>query len=261
MTAVEITDKEKIGAILSSDRVTFLEAIDENVLGMDGIVSVFTDAEASNVLAVRWAQSALGLRHEARLSATRLSTLDQVFSALPRDRGAYDLLLPFWASGAAASGFLTEVVGARAIYSLEASVLKPSPVARQCVRVTDQDVLKSKFRKLAEDSPAYVLSLRDQLTSVAVVTHLRDEVARIDAYTVEEARGRGFGRGVLTALCEELLAMKQTPTVVIDLGHEASVRMVESIGFRQTAAFLSVRMNPNASHAPDGGLVKLGSSR
>jgi GNAT superfamily N-acetyltransferase len=240
---LEISDKARIDQLLAPEPEIALEAIDENALGVAGIVTVFSEDEPHppNRFVVRWAQSAMGLRNAAQLYAGRLTGLEEVVNALPKDRGAYDVVLPFWASPALAQVFKTEVTGAEAVYLLEPGQLKSSPVVRQCTRVTESELLRPKFRKLAEDAPAYVLSLKGQLISVAVVTHLRHSVARLDVYTVEEARRRGFGRGVLTALAEELLAIKIRPTMRVDLGNEAAVRLVEGAGFVQRAAFLKAR--------------------
>ena len=76
-------------------------------------------------------------------------------------------------------------------------------------------------------------------------------------YTTEEARGRGFGRGVLLALAEELLAMSIRPTVTIDLGQEPALRMVEGAGFFQHAAFLRTTITGRLEGTADG-LVALG---
>jgi GNAT superfamily N-acetyltransferase len=243
VSVLEISDKAQIDLILSPESEVALEAIDENALGVPGIVTVFSEDEPrpANRFVVRWAQSAMGLRNAAQLFAGRLTGLEDVVGAVPKDRGAYDVVLPFWASPALAQVFRTEVTGAEAVYVLEPGQLKGSPVVRQCTRVTEPELLRPKFRKLAEDAPAYVLSLRGELTSVAVVTHLRHSVARIDVYTVEEGRRRGFGRGVLTALAEELLALEIRPTVRVDLGNEPAVRLVEGAGFVQRAAFLKAR--------------------
>ena len=218
MSVVEVTDKARVHSLLEHDPALFLEAIDENALGVDGIVSVFCeDVEAPpNRLVVRWAQASLGLRSVAHLSATRVTGLDDVVSALPIDRTEYDAHVPFWASPMLGAAMSSQLLGAVALYRLSAATAAPSPVARQCTRVHDLDIVRPMFRKLAFDAPAYVLSLKDELVSVAVVTHMRDGRARISAYTVEEHRRRGFARGVLTALADELRAMKkQCPSMRI----------------------------------------------
>jgi hypothetical protein len=265
MAIIEVQDKARIHALLKDDLIATLEALDENALGVEGLVTVFaSDVEPKpiNVLAVRWGQKNLGLGSIGLLRAGRLTGLEDVVAAFPAERGQFDLLLPFWASGAIMSAFNATVVGAEAIYAVDREHLIKSPVARQTTRLADLEIIKPMFPKLAGDVPAYVLALRDQLTSVAAVTHLREEVARVFVYSVEGSRLRGFGRGVLSALAEELLALGVTPTLSIDLADEPAVRMVENAGFFQKAAHLKVRISGRRDAAgPAPSLVQLGSKR
>jgi hypothetical protein len=258
VAVVEHTDKRAVHALLADDPVALLEAIDENALGVEGIVSVFAldEAHPVNMLVVRWGQKHLGLGSIGVLRAARLSGLEEIVAAVPIDRGQYEMLLPFWASGAIAGAFNTAVLGAEARYQIDRQHLRPSPVVAQCVRLDDPHVIKPMFPKLAEDAPAYVLSLKGELTSVAAVTHLREDVARVAVYTVESARGRGFGRGVLTSLAEELLALKIAPTIAIDLGQEGAVRMVEDAGFYQRGAYLKTAIQ--GRRAAEEPLVRIG---
>jgi hypothetical protein len=256
MAVQEITDKSLIQSILGGEPLRFVEALDENARGVEGIVSVFAEADSGtappNALVVRWAQSALGLRHAAELHAGRVGGLEDVLSALPADRGPLDLALPFWASAAVAQSFRAEPTGAEALYLLPPGVLRASPVSRQATRVTETYALRAKFRKLAEEAPAYVLSLKGALQAVAVVTHLRPPYARIDVYTIEESRRRGFGRGMLTALAEELLASGLVPTLRIDLSDERAVRLVEAAGFVQRSSALRLRLTGAAPERSPG---------
>jgi hypothetical protein len=267
MPIIEVEDKARVHALLADDPLVTLEALDENALGVQGIVSAFVaegEARPVNVLAVRWGQKNLGLGSLALLRAGRLTGLEDVVAAFPADRGQLDVLLPFWASGAIMSAFNATMLGAEAIYAVDRDRLVRSPVARQTARLDDLEIIKPMFPKLAKDAPAYVLALRDQLTSVAAVTHLREDVARIHVYTIDTARRRGFGRGVLTSLAEELLAMKIVPTVAVDLADELAVRMVENAGFHQRAAHLKVRISGRrdaAGPGPSPSLVQLGSKR
>jgi hypothetical protein len=268
MAIVELQDKARIHALLADDPVATLEALDENAVGMEGLVTVFaSDAEPNpiNMLAVRWGQKNLGLGSLALLRAGRLTGLEDVVAAFPAERGQFDLLLPFWASGAITSAFNATIAGAEATYAVDRDRLVKSPVARQCTRLVDLEIIKPMFPKLATDVPAYVLALRDQLVSVAAVTHLREDVARIYVYTVEGSRLRGFGRGVMTALAEELIALGITPTLSIDLAFEPAVRMVENAGFYQRATHLKARISGRRDSAGPQmsapSLVQLGTKR
>lgn len=267
MVIHEISDKEQIRRLLADDPALTLEALDENLLGVQGIVSVFAAEEQApvNQMIVRWGQRHLGLGSVALLRAGRLTGLEDVVAALPADRGLYDVALPFWASPAITASFNAQAIGAEALYAVDRPRLVRAPSARQCTRLDDLEIIRPMFPKLAADAPAYVLALRGALVAVAAVTHLRDDIARLSVYVVEEARRRGFGRGVLTALAEELLALAVLPTIVVDLGQEAAVRLVEGAGFFQRAAHLRARVQGRRAVEPQapaqGPLVVLGGPR
>lgn len=261
MPVTQITDKARITALLNDDPIVTLESLDENILGVDGLVSVFAPDvdDPPAMLVVRWGQKSLGLGSYAMLRAKRMTELAEVIEAFPVQNGEIDMALPFWASGAVAAQLRAQPLGAEAWYTLDKAHLKASPVVRQCQRLDDPHIIKPMFPKLAADTPAYVLALDNQLTAVAAVTHCTNDIARMSVYTVEEARGRGFGRGVLTALAEELLALHILPTVRVDLGHEPSVRLAEGAGLRLSDAML--RLSVNGRHVPAvEGLVNLGGS-
>jgi hypothetical protein len=262
VTIVEITDKQRIAELLSADPIANLEPLDESHHGVEGLVTVFAEEveHPKNLLAVRWGQKNLGLGSIAHLIATRLSELGELIDAFPADRGRFELRFPFWASPAISSSLKTEELSMTARYLVDKRSLAKLPIARKAVRVDDLSIVKPIFPKLADDSPAYVMSLGDQLVSVAAVTHLLQDVANVHVYTTEQARGRGFGRGALLALSEELLALSIRPTVTVDLGHEPAVRMVEGAGFFQHAVFLRTNVVGRFEGGEGDGLVTLGRS-
>lgn len=261
MAAIEITDRSRIAGILEEHLVTNLEAYDECLLGVDGLVTVFAEdvERPASFVTVRWGQKSLGLGSVAQLTATRVLDLPPLLSAFPAERGLFDLAFPFWASSGVASGLVAEPVGALAYYQVDRARLAPSPAVRQCTRLDDLRVVKPMFPKLAEDTPVYVLALRGELVAVAAVTHLQKDVARCHAYTVEGSRGRGFGRAVLTALAEELLALKLRPTAAVELGDEAAVRLIENAGFFQAQSWLKGKVTGRRVEAapPGPGLIGL----
>ena len=256
---VEISDKQKIEALLGADPIANLEPLDESKHGVEGLVTVFAEEgdRPKNMLAVRWGQKNLGLGSIAHLIASRLSELGALIDAFPADRGQFELRFPFWASPANSAGLKTQELSMIARYLVDKQSLAKLPIARKAVRIDDRSIIKPIFPKLADDSPAYVMSMGEQLVSVAAVTHLLDDVANVHVYTTESARGRGFGRGALLALSEELLAMSIRPTVTVDLGQEAAVRMVEGAGFFQHDVSLKTTI---IGRGDAGGLVSLGGS-
>lgn len=263
MAVAERSERARITGILEEHLLANLEAYDECVLGEDGLVTIFADDDPApaSFLTVRWGQKSLGLGSVAQLTATRVLDLPPLLEAFPAERGLFELAFPFWASSGVASSLVAEPVGALGHYRVDRARLRPSPAVRQCVRLDDHQVVRPMFPKLAADAPAYVLALRGELVAVAVVTHLQRDLARVFAYTVEAHRGHGFGRAVLTALCEELLALHLWPTASVDLGHEPAVRLVEGAGFFQTQALLKAKVTGrrvDLPATPGPGLVGLG---
>jgi hypothetical protein len=178
-----------------------------------------------------------------------------LIDVFPAERGQIELYFPFWASPAISAGLKTHELSMSARYIVDRRSLAKLPIAKKAVRLDDHRIIKPIFPKLADDAPAYVMSMGDQLVSVAAVTHLHRDVANVHVYTTEQARGRGFGRGALLALAEELLAMSIHPTATVDLGHEAALRMIEGAGFFQHAAFLRTIVTGRLEGAADGLVV------
>jgi GNAT superfamily N-acetyltransferase len=241
VTIVEISDRARIQELLGPDPIANLEPLDESRHGVDGLVTLFAEdvSQPKNLLAVRWGQKHLGLGSIAHLVASRFSGLGELIDAFPTDRGQFELHFPFWTSPAISAGLKTMGgLSMTARYVASKVALGTSPIVRKAVALEDRAIVKPMFPKLVDDAPAYVMPMGDQLVSVAAVTHLLDDAANVHVYTTETARGRGFGRAVLLAIAEELLAMSIRPTVTVDLGDEPAVRMVEGAGFFQHAANL-----------------------
>ncbi|MCB9653711.1 MAG: hypothetical protein H6729_06235 [Deltaproteobacteria bacterium] len=246
---VEITHRARVKALFGDDPRLFLEVLDESQRGVDELVTVFVPdaaqvgslssasaaaaaASATTCLAVRWGQRALGLGSKAVLRALRVGDLEHLLPALPW-RGHLELKLPFWASGIVGSMFQTDALTAEAIYELTPDAAQRPAAMSHCVEVSpaDEDILGSVFPKRVPGSPAFLLAPGGALASLAAVTHQAQNTARISVYTLEEVRGRGFGRAVLSALSRALLDQGVVPTVSIDLSRIAEVRMVEASGF------------------------------
>ncbi|MBK8013791.1 MAG: hypothetical protein IPK13_20880 [Deltaproteobacteria bacterium] len=244
MPWVEIVDRTRIEALFADDPRTFLEVLDENQRGVDGLVTVFapesppesppdsvTDT-AKTCFAVRWGQRALGLGSKAVLRAFRVGDVERLIPDLPW-RGHLEVRLPFWASGIVGAMFRTDALTAEATYELKPEAVRPPAALSYCVEVSkdEDDILGPIFPKRVPGSPAFLLAPGGGLASLAAVTHQYGGMARVSVYTVEEARGRGFGRAVLVALARALMRQNLVPTVTVDLGRVAEVRMVEASGF------------------------------
>jgi hypothetical protein len=255
MSVTRITLAEDQRRIFENDPVRNVEILD--VIDRDGAeaVAVFVDdpRRPVNAVSVRFGSGPMHLSNVVDVHAGRISGLQDVIEALPRGAGRYEFVCPFWVAPALEQVFKTEMQGPISRYVLPEGYLSPHPSARQCVPFggEDLDLVSFAFPRTVAEAPHRALVLRDTLVAVAVTTAMADGVAQIGIHVVEEHRGRGFGKGVASALAAALLAAGQIPTAVVSLGDEASVRLVEGLGLVQVETLVRVTgMSRLASGAP-----------
>lgn len=76
----------------------------------------------------------------------------------------------------------------------------------------------------------------DTLGAVAGVNWLSPQFAEVYVQVHPQARGRGWGRSVVNAVCGHLLAQGRTPLYVVSLHNTDSLRLAEAVGFVDTHA-------------------------
>lgn len=82
--------------------------------------------------------------------------------------------------------------------------------------------------------PRYEIRSPQKVLAFASVNWRSPRFAEVGVFTEPEARGRHWGESVVSALCAELLGQGVTPLYLADEANEASKRLAERLGFRDT---------------------------
>ncbi|MCD6519499.1 MAG: GNAT family N-acetyltransferase [Anaerolineae bacterium] len=91
---------------------------------------------------------------------------------------------------------------------------------------------------------AYVVERDGRLVAMVAVEAELPELAHVGAvYTREGYRGRGFAKGVVTAICEELLARKPRVTLTVRVDNEIAYHVYQVLGFRRWTDYRMTRLH------------------
>ena len=103
-----------------------------------------------------------------------------------------------------------------------------------------------------DGSPCFVIKqlVEGQRTAVAVASlnWLSPYFGELAVRTRPEYRQRGFGRSVVAALADYLLAHSRTPLYVVNAHNAPSIHLAQSLGFVDTGVrewMLEIKMRPN----------------
>ena len=84
--------------------------------------------------------------------------------------------------------------------------------------------------------PRFEIRSEQRALSTAAVIWRSPHFAEISVSTAPEARGRGWGRSVVSALANEILTMDVQPLYITAGDNQASIRMAKALGFDDTDA-------------------------
>jgi GNAT superfamily N-acetyltransferase len=87
-----------------------------------------------------------------------------------------------------------------------------------------------------DGSPRYEISQGDTVMAAAGVNWRSPHFAEVYVYTKAEARGRGWGKAVVSAVCVQLLKTGLHPLYVVHEQNTASIQLADSLGFKDTGA-------------------------
>ena len=85
-------------------------------------------------------------------------------------------------------------------------------------------------------APRFEIRSGQRALSTAAVIWRSPRFAEISVSTAPEARGRGWGRSVVSALANEILTTDVQPLYVTAGDNQASIRVAEAVGFDDTGA-------------------------
>ncbi len=84
--------------------------------------------------------------------------------------------------------------------------------------------------------PRFEISASDTVYASAGLNWRSPQFAEVYVYTEAAARGRGWGKAVLSALVASLLKESRTPIYVVNEQNTVSIKLAESVGFVNTGA-------------------------
>ncbi|HJN42068.1 MAG: GNAT family N-acetyltransferase [Anaerolineales bacterium] len=84
--------------------------------------------------------------------------------------------------------------------------------------------------------PRFEIRSEQRALSTAAVIWRSPHFAEISVSTAPEARGRGWGRSVVSALANEILTMDVQPLYITAGDNQASIRVAKALGFDDTDA-------------------------
>lgn len=87
-----------------------------------------------------------------------------------------------------------------------------------------------------DGSPRYEIIQGGTVMAAAGVNWRSPHFAEVYVYTKSEARGRGWGKAVVSAVCAELIRNGLHPLYVVHEQNTASIQLAESLGFKDTGA-------------------------
>jgi GNAT superfamily N-acetyltransferase len=87
-----------------------------------------------------------------------------------------------------------------------------------------------------DGSPKFVIRSQDQIAAEAGINWRSPNFAELFVHVQPHARGRGWGKAVLSALTITLIQSGVQPLYMVSEGNSASLRLAQSLGFLDTGA-------------------------
>ncbi len=87
-----------------------------------------------------------------------------------------------------------------------------------------------------DGSPRFEITQSGTVMAAAGVNWRSPHFAEVYVYTKSEARGRGWGKAVVSAVCAELVKNNLQPLYVVHEQNTASIQLAQSLGFKDTGA-------------------------
>jgi predicted GNAT family acetyltransferase len=89
-----------------------------------------------------------------------------------------------------------------------------------------------------------ILSKDNKLLSQACVQTFTDNTNQIGAvYTLEEERGKGYAKAVVSELCERIVSRGKLPTLIVNKYNMPALNAYKALGFEQHDDYLIIRFH------------------
>lgn len=94
-----------------------------------------------------------------------------------------------------------------------------------------------------KDEEFIVLSKDKKLMAQACIQTFTDSTNQIGAvYTVEEERSKGYGKAVVSELCERIIGRGKLPTLIVNKQNTPALNAYKALGFLQRDDYLIIRL-------------------
>lgn len=94
-----------------------------------------------------------------------------------------------------------------------------------------------------EDEEFIILSKDNKLLAQACIQTATDSTSQIGAvYTLEEERGKGYGKAVVSELCERIRGKGKLPTLIVNKQNTPALDAYRALGFEHHDDYLIIRL-------------------
>ena len=95
-----------------------------------------------------------------------------------------------------------------------------------------------------EEEEFIILSKDNMLLAQACIQAFTDNTNQIGAvYTLEEERGKGYGKAVVSELCERIISRGKLPTLIVNKCNTPALNAYKALGFEHRDDYLIIRLN------------------
>jgi len=102
---------------------------------------------------------------------------------------------------------------------------------------------KQLLTQKSEEEEFIILSKDDKLLAQACIQTVTDNTSQIGAvYTLEEERGKGYGKAVVSELCERIIKRGKLPTLIVNKQNTPALAAYKALGFEHHDDYLIIRL-------------------
>jgi len=95
-----------------------------------------------------------------------------------------------------------------------------------------------------EQEEFIILSIDNKLVAQACIQTFTDSTSQVGAvYTLEEERGKGYAKAVVSELCARIIHKEKLPTLIVNKYNTPALNAYKTLGFSQRGDYLIIRLN------------------